>query len=72
MKLLKCCQLKRVGTQVDYILVRRTELKLVKNAKVIGNEECIPQHNLIVAELKIQTPSENPFYCCKAKVMEIT
>ena len=27
-------------TKVDYILLRQTELKLVKNAKVIGNEEC--------------------------------
>ena len=48
------------ATQVDYILVRRTELKLVKNCKVIRNEECIPQHKLLVGVLKIQTPSEKP------------
>ena len=47
-------------TQVDYILVRRTDLKLFKKAKVIENEECISQHKLLVAVLKIQTPSEKP------------
>ena len=57
------------ATQVDYILVRRTELKLVKNAKVIENEECIPQHKLFVAVLKIQTPSERPrFIATKRKL----
>ena len=35
-------QLRKCATQVDYILFRRTELKLVKNAKVIRYEECIP------------------------------
>ena len=29
------------------------KLKLVKNAKVIPREECIPQHKLFVAVLKI-------------------
>ena len=38
-------------------LVRRTDMKLVKNAKINGNEECIPQYNLVVAVFKIQTPS---------------
>ena len=61
------------ATVVYYALVRRTELKLVKNAKVTGNEECIPQPKLLVAVLKIQTPPEKPrFIAAKAKVMEIT
>ena len=50
------------AAQIDYILVRRTELKLVKNDKVITNEDCIPQHKLLVAVLKIQTPSEKPYF----------
>ena len=48
------------AAQIDYIPVRRTELKLIKNDKVIRNEECIPQQKLLVAVLKIQTPSEKP------------
>ena len=48
------------ATQVSYILVRRKDLKLVKNAKVIENEECIQQHKLLVAKLAIQSPSEKP------------
>ena len=60
------------ATQVDYILVRRTELKLVKNAKVIGNEECIPQHKLPVAVLKIQAPLEKShFIAAKRKLWRL-
>ena len=56
------------ATQVDYTLVRRTEFKLVKNIEVIGNEEGIPQYKLLVAVLKIQTPSEKPrFIATKRK-----
>ena len=59
----------RWATQSDCILVRRTELKLVKNAKVIENEKCIPQHKLLVAVLKIQTSSEKPcFIAAKRKL----
>ena len=36
------------ATQVDYILVTRTDLKLVKNAKVIRDEECIPQRSHVL------------------------
>ena len=43
-------------------------MKLVKNAKINGNEECIPQHNLVVAVFKIQTPSQKPcFIAAKSK-----
>ena len=60
------------ATQVDYILDRRTELKLVKNAKVIGNEECIQQLKLIVPVLKIQTPSQKPgFIAAKQKLWRL-
>ena len=45
-------------TQFDYILVRRTDLKLVKNARVIGNKECFPQQKLaqILAAFENQNP----------------
>ena len=33
-----------------------------KNAKVIRNEECIQQHKLLIAVLKVQTPSEKPHF----------
>ena len=50
----------RCTTQADYIMVRRTDLKLVKNAKVIRDKECTLQHKLVVAVLKIETSSEKP------------
>ena len=43
-----------------HILVGRTKLKLVKNAKIIGNEECISQHKLLFVMIKIHTPSKKP------------
>ena len=59
-------------TQIDYILDWRIELKLAKNAKVIGNEKCIPQHKLLVVVLKIQTPSEKPhFITAKQKLWRL-
>ena len=42
-------------SQVDYILVRRSELKMVRDTKVIGSEECITQHKLLVCDLELQT-----------------
>ena len=59
------CNPGRCATQVHYILVRRTELKLVKNAKVIRNEECIAQRKLLAVVLKIQTPSEKPCFIAR-------
>ena len=38
------------------------EQKLVKNAKIIGNEECITQYKLLVDVFKIQTPTEKPCF----------
>src|SRR5439155_6006616 len=35
-------------TVVDYVLVRKCDRTLVTNVKVAQNEECIPQHKLIV------------------------
>ena len=34
-------------TQIDFILVRREQLKNIKHTKVISYEECITQHKLL-------------------------
>src|SRR5207245_10438078 len=38
-------------TMVDYVLVRKCDRTLVTNVKVAKNEECIPQHKLIVCNV---------------------
>ena len=42
-------------TQVDYILTRRSDLKQVQDVKIIGNEECVTQHKLLVCEMTLRT-----------------
>ena len=42
-------------TQVDYVLARRSYLKQVQNVKVIGGEECVTQHKLLVCEINLRT-----------------
>ena len=32
------------SSQIDYILLRKSDLKLTKNIKVIASEECVQQH----------------------------
>ena len=38
-------------TQVNYILTRCSDLKQVQNVKVIGDEECVTQHKLLVCQI---------------------
>ena len=38
-------------THIDFILVRRAQLKNIKDTKVISSEECITQHKLLVYDL---------------------
>ena len=40
-------------TQVDYVLMRKEERALVSNVKVVHSEACIPQHKLIICEMKL-------------------
>jgi hypothetical protein len=40
-------------SQIDFILVRRSMLKHVRNVTVINNEECTPQHKLLLADIKL-------------------
>jgi len=42
-------------TQVDYLLVRRPDLRRVANAKVIPSDNVAPQHRLLVMNIKLDT-----------------
>lgn len=42
-----------IKTTVDYVLLRRQDLKDVKDVKVIPGEECISQHKLLVMDLGV-------------------
>jgi hypothetical protein len=44
---------KGAKTQVDYILLKRRDLKRVKNIKVIPGEECATQHRLLVCDFLV-------------------
>ena len=35
-------------SQIDYILIKQQNIKLVRDVKVTPNEECLTQHKLIV------------------------
>ena len=35
-------------TQIDFILLRKRNLKMAKDIKVIPSEECVPQHKLLM------------------------
>ena len=43
-------------TQIDYILLRRKDLKHVKDVKVIPGEECATQHRLLTCDIMVTTP----------------
>ena len=47
-------------SQVDYIMVRRSSMKMMRDAKVIGGEECVTQHKLLVADLALKTSLMKP------------
>ena len=47
-------------SQVDYILLRDAARKSVLDAKVIGSEECITQHKLLVSVLSLNTIRSKP------------
>jgi hypothetical protein len=42
-----------VKTQVDYVLIRKKERCWVSNVTVIQSEACIPQHKLVVCDMKL-------------------
>ena len=43
------------STQIDYILVRNQDRKLVKDVKVFFSEEVVSQHRIVVSDVKIKT-----------------
>ena len=42
-------------SQNDYILVQKSDFKSVCDVKVIGGEECVSQHKLLVGDLELNT-----------------
>ena len=42
-------------SQTDYILVRKSDFKSVRDVKVIGGEECVSQHKLLVGDFELNT-----------------
>ena len=36
---------------IDYLMVRKTDRSLVKGAKVVSSEECVPQHRKVICRL---------------------
>ena len=42
------------NTQIDYILVRNKDRKLVKDVKVIPSEEVVSQHHIVISNVKIK------------------
>ena len=47
-------------SQVDYIFVRRNDLRFVRDTKVINGEECAPQHKLLVADIHLYAGKVKP------------
>ena len=48
----------KISTQIDYILIGRKNMKLVKDVKVIAGEEVAKQHNLVIGDFNIRCPKE--------------
>ena len=42
-------------SQIDYILVWKSDFKSVRDVKVISGEECVSQHKLLVGDLELNT-----------------
>ena len=47
-------------TQIDFILLKKRNLKMAKDIKVIPSEECVPQYKLLICELRLKTPKPHP------------
>jgi len=44
-----------VKNTVDYIIVRQEDTGKVHNVKVIPNEECVPQHKLVLMDMRFKS-----------------
>ena len=45
----------KVCSQIDFILLRRLDFKCARDVKVIGGEECVSQHKLLICDLELNT-----------------
>ena len=52
--------LTNLAMQIDFILLRKRNLKMAKDIKVIPSKECVPQHKLLICELRLKTPKPHP------------
>ena len=43
-----------LASQIDYILTRQRDTRLLLNTKTFPGEECTPQHRLVVSDLNLQ------------------
>ena len=48
-----------VGIQMDYILLRRSGFKLVRDIKVIPGEEVVTQHRMLVSNIEWKFTKQN-------------
>ena len=42
-------------SQIDYIMVRKSDFKSMRDVKVISDEECVSQHKFLVGDLELNT-----------------
>ena len=49
-------------TDIDFIHVRRAQLKNIKDRKVISSEECITQHKVLVCDLVVSAKPVKPIH----------
>jgi len=55
------------SSQVDYLLVRRSDLRRVKNAKVIPSDTVAPQHRLLLLDICMDVGQRRPVRTTGAK-----
>ena len=61
-----------VNTQIDYMLMKTRDKKIVKDVKVIPGEEVFTQHKLVVCDLNIGIEREKKMlYIPKLKVWKL-
>lgn len=60
-------------TQVDYVLIRKGERKVVSNVKVVQSEACIPQHKLVICDMNLMNRVEKKreVFVSKCKVWKL-
>ena len=46
-------------SQIDYVMVRRADRRMVSNVKAIAGVECVQQHRLVIADLAIGKVKKN-------------